>query len=865
MSVFIRRFLFDPGNTVLLNIESVNILDLIPPASITGVGTGTVMIVGEFENGPFNTPYQLGGTNDLTTNFGSLGYTYNGVQGNNPCAVARYADMTLAAEYWNGNAFVQLNGKQFAQLVVVRANTSVGNVQFSPRAYVTGTGAFRFVLFAGAVLGLDVGAGPQTATFSATAGTVTSVAATYAMSAGNTVTLGYDGAPNFTATFLATDTTQAAVIARINQYAGFAMAATSGGQFSLTGLQQGYQANVRVVSASGGGVLTALGLAVGTTYGTGNVANILSVTSTEINTVISTAITNTAVEIDGNGNLRISKTTAAVNDYVYVTAATTALALGFTPGQFGANNGVGFVLSSAGTYPTGTAGTLTLAIDDNFAMQSTVNQGQPFTVTITLTAAIGAVVAAINTAAGKTIAYVDGTNQIALFGFLPGGRVNIIAGTPAVLTELGLALGIYTGPGLPSGLIPAGTIVQDSTAAHVMVTMQDVVFSSSGVTIGQFGAPGAIQLPSAGPWPVPIRHAVDNTQGLAATAGTLTVVPYPPGVISVAAVNTQNTTAALTDAQIDAQYVNALNSTLDLNTVAAQVNIAYSARQSNTVRNAMRTNALNASANGCFGRMAIIRPPLGTTKQTAMLVNATPGVGATRDQRVVYCWPAANTFVPIIGQIGTAGGLGFTSTGNVDVGADGFLASIMSQLPPEENPGQDTPFTTAINSLESSPNAAGLMITDYIALKNAGICALRFDSGTAIYQSGVTSVDPNVYPSLTRISRRRMADYIQDSVALLAKSFGKKLSTYQRRKALASEIRSFMAQLLNSGNPNGGQRIAGYTVDDVTGNTTTTLAMGLFRIILNVQTLASLDSIVIQTTIGEQVQVQEIFVPAQAA
>lgn len=865
MSVFIRRFLFDPGNTVLLNIESVNILDLIPPASITGVGTGTVMIVGEFENGPFNTPYQLGGTNDLTTNFGSLGYTYGGVQGNNPCAVARYADGALGAEYWNGNSFVQLNGKQFAQLVVVRANTSVGNVQFSPRAYVTGGSAFRFVLAPGQVLGLDVGAGPQTATFSATAGTVTSSGATYAMSAGQTVTLGYDGAANFTVTFLAGDTTQAAVIARINQYAGFAIAAVSAGQYSLTGLQLGYQAQVRVIGASSGGVLTALGLTVGTTFGTGNVANILSVAFSEINTVVATAIPNTAVELDSNGNLRVSKTTAAVNDYVYVTAATTAIALGFTAGQFGANNGVGFVLSTAGSYPTASSGTITLAIDDNFAQQSTVNQGQPFTVTVATTQSLLTVVGLINTAAGKTIAYVDGSNQMALFGLIPGGRVNIISGTPAVLTELGLALGIYTGPGLPSGLIPAGTIVQDSTATHVMVTMQDVVFGNNGVTIGQFGAPGFTQLSTLGPWVVPIRHALDNTQGLAATAGTLTVVPSPPAVISVAAVNTQNTTAALTDSQIDAAYVNALTSTLDLNSVAAHVNIAYSARQSNTVRNAMRTNALTASANGCYGRMAIIRPPLGTTKQAAQLVNATPGVGAYRDQRVVYTWPQANTFVPIIGQVGTAGGLGFTSTGNVDVGADGFLASIMSQLPPEENPGQETPFTTAISSLETSANAQGLLITDYISLKNAGVCALRFDSGVAIFQSGVTSVDPNVYPSLTRISRRRMADYIQDSVALLAKSFGKRLSTYQRRKALASEIRSFMAQLLNSGNPNGGQRIGGYTVDDVTGNTPTTLAMGLFRIILNVQTLPSLDSIVIQTTIGEQVQVQEVFVPAQAA
>jgi hypothetical protein len=382
--------------------------------------------------------------------------------------------------------------------------------------------------------------------------------------------------------------------------------------------------------------------------------------------------------------------------------------------------------------------------------------------------------------------------------------------------------------------------------------MQSVQFTPQGVTIG--GAPVAL----TGPWTVPIRHAVDDTTGLSAGAGTVTVVVNPPLIVDVASINGQATSAALTDAQIDAAYITALNSTLDVNTIAQQVNIVYSARQSNAVRSGLRTNALNASAGGCFGRMAVIRPPLGTTEAAATSNAAQPGVGATRDQRVIYTWPQVNTFVPQIAARGSGGGKGFTASGNVDAGADGFMASILSQLPPEENPGQETSFTTAVNGPESSPNAQGLGINDYILLKASGIAALRVENGIAIFQSGITSVDPTLYPQLTRISRRRMADYIQDSLAQLCSQFGKKLSTAARRAALVNEITAFLNLLLNVGNPNG-QRIGGYTVDAVSGNTIATLAMGMFRIIVNVQTLPSLDSIVLQTTIGENVQVQEVF------
>lgn len=832
--MFVRRFLFDPGAQVLLNIESVNILDLSPPSAITGIGTGAVLLVGEFENGPYNTVTEVSSADDLQNNFGSLGFTYGGVPGNYPCSVARKADAALSPEYWNGNGFVQLNGKQFARLIICRVDTSVGSVQLTPQAFVTGGASFRYVLAAGQVLGLDVGAGAQTATFTATAATVTGSGATYVLSAGDSLVVGADGMPNVTVVFLASDNgSQSNIISRINQYAGFTFASNTGGQLTFTGVQQGSQAQVRIVSGSAG-VLTALGLTAATTFGTGNVANILAVTPGEVKTVVEAAISNSRVEVDQNGALRISNTLGIINSFVRVTSATTATALGFTAGQLGTYMGVACVISSSAV-SVSQAGTFSMAIDN----------GIPFTVTLAGSETLSQAVTAINTGAGKTVAYTDGSSLLAIFGATAGGNINIIsASVPLVLQQLGLAPGVYAGSPISTGVIPAGTVVQNTAATRVLVTTQDIAFGSTGVTIG------GVNVATLGPWTVKVRHAVDDGTGLSATTATITTVPVPPLLYSVACNNPSPLSAALSESAIDAAYVVAFNATLDINTVAKQVNLVYSARQSNTVRRQMKSNVLSASANGCFGRMGFMRTPMGTTKANAQSVTAEPGVGAYRDQRIVFCFPQARSFVPIIAQRGTAGGQGFSPDGNVDIGADGFAASICSQLPPEENPGQETGFTTAIVSLESSPNAQGFTMQDYINFKALGICALRIDDGTAVFQSGVTSVDPSVYPNLTRISRRRMADFIQDTLAQRLKGFGKKLSTVSRRAAIVSEIRSFMDDLAKN------ERIDSYSIS-IKANTPTTLGQGMFRIVLNVRTLASLDSIVLQTTTGEQVDTTE--------
>ena len=737
MSVFIRRYTFDPGNEVLLEIESVNILDLEPPASITGVGSGTVLIFGEFENGPYNVPTEVSSSTELQQLFGGFGYVYNGTVSNNPCARTRSADGAIVPELWNGNGSIQLNGKKFRRLLICRADTSVGAVSFSRLAYLVGAASFSYNLEPAQAISFKVdGGAADTATFTGVAATALSVAATFAAVAGDTLVLGYDAATNFTVTFLTGDTTVGAWISRINQYAGFTFASLSGGQVLLTGLQRGSGGQVRVVGGTTIGAVS--GLAIANTAGTGNSANVDAVTPAEINTIINAATaSDIRVEVQSDGKLRMVNYSTPLTGTLEITAAT-ATTLGFTVGQ------------------TGTA--------------------------------------------------VTGTD----------------------------------------GVIPAGTRVR-VPAGQQFVTTQDL-----SITAAVAGASGA--------YTVKIRHATDDGTGLLAIAGAITEVQFAIDLGSFSVQNQLPVTAALTEPALDSVYVTAIGASLDLNNVAAEVNITYCARQSNQVRISLRQNAIDASAIGMLGRMCCIRPPLNTAKSVAQSVVAQPGVGAYRDQRVIYCYPGFAVFVPPIALKGTTGGTGFNATGIIDVGADGFMASICSQLPPEENPGQETTFLSAVASLERGANVQNLTITDYINFRSKGIAAPRIQGGVAFFQSGVTSVDPLVNPNLRNIARRRMADFIEDTIARRLVSFGKKLNSSARRIAITSEIRSFMNSLLSKTNP-GSARIAGFVLDPFSANTPDSLAAGIFRLILRVRTLSSLDSIVLATTVGEAVDVSEAALP----
>ena len=747
-----RRWTYDPGNSVLLQIEGVDILDRNPPSSIIGVGSGVACIVGEFENGPFNQTTQISGPTQLAALFGGFGYVYNGVVGQNPCARQRFADGAILAEYWNGNGACQLYGKQYASLLLVRVNTSVGSVNFTRQANLLGGSLSRYQLTSGQLLAVAVdGAGAVSATFTGVAATVTSGAETYAaIVAGDTAVFGYDAAPNFTVTFFTGDTTQAAVIARINQYAGFTFASVaSGTTIALTGIQQGTGGQVRVVSGSAiaGGKLN---FTVATTAGTGNVNNIRAIAPSEINTVVHAAVATVSVEQLPSGQLRMYRTSNVPSaDSIKLATTTTATAFGFP-------------------------------------------------INVTDAAAVG-----------------------------------------------------------NAGTIPAGTMVQQASG-NQFVTMQDI--SVTGTVVAGLSASGP------GPYPVPVRPATDDDVTVSTTSAVNTVVQINAlttiSIDSYAVTNPLVVGAALTEAAIDAAYITAIAATLNSQDgVSNTINLLWSARQSNAVRQQLLSNAQTVGDNGgagVVGRVNFVRPPIGTLASTAESTVSQPGVGMYAYQRIIYNYPGITQTMPPIATIGLAGGTGFTATGIITVGLDGYAVCICSSLPPEDNPGQLTAVTGAALGLE--PNVNGgvpLQISDYINFKANGICAGKMSSGTLILQSGCTSVNPLAFPALVPIARRRMADFIQDSIATSLDPFSKNLMTLQARQAIVAMVRTFMLGLLSPQNLNQ-QRIAGFFLDGKTPNLAPAggvapTSLGIFRFLLLVQTIPSMDALVIDSSIGNSV------------
>lgn len=730
---FIRRYTDDPGNAELLAIEGVVILDRDPPATIQGIGTGYVTLIGEWENGPFNVPTQLTSGDDLKRTFGGFGYAYDGQVGGNPCARSRKADSAASPEYWNGNGFIATWGKTFARLIVVRVDTSVGEVQFTREASLSGNPDFTFALTSGQTLDIDTGGGSTTATFTGTPATKTSADGTYpsTFTGGEKMTVALDGA-KYTIVFLAADQSHTQVVARMNLAVGYTAFTESTLKTVLTGRQGGTGGSVQIVSIDAA-VATATGFSAGAaTAGTGNVANIAAVTVTEVNTIVHAAESDVNVDRDAAGNIRMINTAAPGTGTLKIASTSTALAFGFP----------------------------------------------------------------LDTTA-------DATKGVA-------------------------------------GTIPAGTRVRTAGGTE-FVTMQDVAVTSS----------------SAGPYSVKVRHALDDGTGTGQNVSTLTVVPYPIALGAFAASNNLAIGAALTESQIDAKYSEAIDTTISLRSIAKSTNIIVSARQSNLIRTRLRSNAPNASSSGCNGRITVVRPPLGTTRAKALSTSAQPGVGAYRHERLDYAYPGVNVQIPEIAVRGTSGGAGFSADGRVDVGFDTWVAALMSNLRPEENPGQLTAFLLNILDVEQgNADVQSLTIGDYEAFKAAGIMAPRIDNGDVVIQSGVTSVDPASYPNLANVARRRFADFLQDSVAPRLNVYAKKMSTAANRGAVVGELDAFLRGLQSPQNPSA-SRLQAYSLDAKSLNTPDDLAAGLFRVRMKVRMWPSMDVIVLDSQVGENVQITE--------
>jgi hypothetical protein len=404
-----------------------------------------------------------------------------------------------------------------------------------------------------------------------------------------------------------------------------------------------------------------------------------------------------------------------------------------------------------------------------------------------------------------------------------------------------------------SGKIPAGLRVESVPFADGFALLDDVSFNDTTDWVG------------AGPYTctktgIKIRRCVgagagpwnDAASAVNAYEATACFPGYTLDCEGISAV------VAIDEAAMASYYTTALNALLNDVSPAKDVSVVLSARHpgttaGETIIKALKQHAIDASAKG-KGRVACASPILGLAKATAEGAGAgTEGVGNVGlSDRLIYCYPGIRTYIPEM----PAAYITSTFDGFIDTASDSSLASVLSQLAPEQNPGQANDFLGHVLGIESG--VTGLTVTDYEVFRSKGICAPKMDSAVgAWFQSGVTSVDPATYPSLVNIARRRMADYIQDSIAGRLGAFQKQLNTPARRSAIGAEIRAFLEGLKSPENP-AASRIQDYLVDEQSGNTTAKLAQGIFTIITKVRTYSSLDFIVLQTLIGESVEISEV-------
>jgi hypothetical protein len=267
-------------------------------------------------------------------------------------------------------------------------------------------------------------------------------------------------------------------------------------------------------------------------------------------------------------------------------------------------------------------------------------------------------------------------------------------------------------------------------------------------------------------------------------------------------------------------------------------------------------HAIDASARG-VGRTTIVSPSLDNQDLGTVVGTVEPAVGVAglRSERSDYSWPGVQLLVPEAVNFNLACADGtLTSTGVLDQTFDGWLAVLLSNLPPERNPGQTADPVPSLLApiLGLQRGAPDLDMFAYITMRQYGIAGPRLDQDTGIgLQSGITS---STTAGQKNINRRRMADYIEDSLARGLKPYNKLPLTKTLKDAALGVCDSFLSGLLSANNP-AQQRIDGYIVDGVSGNTPELTAAGIYVIIVKVRTTPTADFITLRCEVGESVDV----------
>lgn len=415
-----------------------------------------------------------------------------------------------------------------------------------------------------------------------------------------------------------------------------------------------------------------------------------------------------------------------------------------------------------------------------------------------------------------------------------------VAPTLSIVTPLTYNLSQGT-----DGNLTANRDTTTGLATTVALSIGPTAFFSKGTTFG------------SGVLDFVIDSAIPSSSSIVASLATTTVAGDNPSTVNLAgtatAVFAAGTAAATLSVKTESRYSAAIDRTKPSDYPMIDIDTIFSARRGETaaaIRTPLVNNAIDSSSES-RGRVALVDGPrIGSATgdvadisayKTAVL-STVPLESPGRQDRKIVCGPAHKVYSVDLGR-------------NVVVHASGTMGATLSNFPAYKNPGAPNKFIQNIVELDDPFIAAPFVKQDFINFKAKGVAMLRNDRSVGWqFQSGVTSVDPVIYQNLAPIKRRRMADFLQDTMAMIAAKFEKEPATQDRIDQFVGEIRGFLD--LQAFPPNDADKsIEDYLVDEKSGNTPQLVALGLFTLIVKCRLLASLDTIIFQTQIGETVEV----------
>lgn len=824
-----RVYSSDPGQAELLSVGGVVIIDRAPPGTFLGAGTGMVMVVGEFEKGPLNTPTEIVTPGGLDSTFGDLGWTITGQQHAGPVA-----QQSGGNEPWNGNGWIACQNKTFSRLSIMRVDNSSGTVSMERLATCTG-GVGPFQGEDGDTITFELNGGPTTATgtLSCEPASIAGTGATFPLVSpigGKFILISWDEQDPIPVFFTDTDLSETDIINRVNQRVAADLFSDDGGQLLFSSVIEGYLGRVQI---HGGNCLTDLGLPdaivpdVWTIKVNADVANPTTLRVTKVVTGLTT--TFDTVPLAGPvGSVTLKRDALlerlqdlGVPGHTFSAQSTDEILVEGDPNEL--------LVPTTGI--TALAGGADLTISDTtpgvaLEVFGLGNVGDSQNISTEEAAAI-------IDAAANISGSIDAQGQVRAHNELTPTTGTMQAISGALATAFGFDTSVIADAANAADvLIAAGTRFQDETAtATVWVAIEDVQTGTGG-----------------GPWSIKVRPFFDTDTAIESAAGDVTQIldVLADGFTAANA----DLLKRLTASQLDARYINSIQQTNVDAPPASEVNTIVSARMTTAIRRELVFNCLAATAGGLSGRRTITRPKIGATIQQAIAANE-----ELRHERKQFAFPAFTTAINVIREVTAAGGIGFSDDGVINAGADIFLAAYRSVLRSEQS-AAEVPTTTNYGPLNvigleraydpSTPGSTKLDTNTYKLFKARGIIAARIDRTQGA--GWVDDVTSTLEVGRTAANRRAFADFINDSLLTVATPYRAKIGTPSLFTGLDSAARGFLRALMSPDQPEA-TRLKGFNINNVTDPN----VPQLIRMRTEVQMWATADVIVFETQVGPTV------------